>query len=105
MCSYPVIICAVNVSGHSEVSYFNQETIPHQTVSCCQVTVHKVLGCQVDHSCSDLTRYVKHLGKTQLPVALQSLSIHQNRGVWPMGSEKEVRVNENIRKQVTLKRI
>lgn len=62
--SYPVIICAVNVSGHAKVSYLHQKTIPHQTVPGCQITVHKVLRRQVDHPRCNLTGYVKHLGQT-----------------------------------------
>lgn len=86
--TYPVVICAVDVSGHAKVSYLHQEAVPHQTVPGGQVAVDKVLGGQVDHAGSDLTGYVQHLGQTQLPVGLQRLSVHQDHGVRPVGSEE-----------------
>ena len=90
MHSYPVIICAVNVSGHAKVSNFHQKTIPHQAVPCCQITMYKVLRCQVDHSSCYLTSNVKHLGETQLTVSLKRLPIYQDHSVWPMRSEETV---------------
>ena len=89
--SYPVIICAVNVSGHSKVSNFHQKAIPHQAVPRCQIPMHKVLRCQVDHPSCDLTGYMEHLGESQLSVGLQRLTIHQDHGVWSVGSEEEVK--------------
>lgn len=87
---HPVIIGAVNVSGHAKVSYFDQESISHQAVPGCQIPVNKVLRRQVDHACRDLTGYPQHLGQTQLAVVLQRLSIDQYHGIWSVGSEKTI---------------
>lgn len=84
--SHPVIICAVNVSGHAEVSNFDKKSIPHQAVPGRQITVNKVLRGQVDHACCNLTGYMKHLGQTQLAIVLQRQSINQYHGVWSVGS-------------------
>lgn len=84
--THPVIICAVNVSGHAEVPYFYEKSISHQAVPGCQITVNKMLRGQVDHACCNLAGYVKHLGQTQLPIVLQGLSINQYHGIWSMGS-------------------
>lgn len=94
-CSYPVIICAVNVPRHAKVSYFHQKAIPHKAVPGCQITVNEVLRCQVYHPSCNLAGYVKHLGKTKLSIGLQGLSIYQDHGVWPVGSEEEV--GESVR--------
>lgn len=57
-CSYPVIICAVNVSGHAEVSYFHKKAVSYKAVPGGKISVYKVLGCQVDHPSCNLTGYV-----------------------------------------------
>lgn len=64
VCSYPIIVSAVNVSGHPKVSNFHQKTIPHQAVPGCQIPVYEVLGRQVDHPTCNLTSNVEHLGQT-----------------------------------------
>lgn len=42
--AYPVVVAAVDVPGHAEVSNLNQEAVPHQAIAGCQISVHEVLG-------------------------------------------------------------
>lgn len=84
--SYPVVVTAVNVPGHAEVSNLNQQAIAHQTITGCKISVDKVLGAQVDHARGNLSGDVQHLGKAQLSVRLQWLAIYQDHGVWAVGS-------------------
>lgn len=87
--THPVVVSAVDVSRHSEVSDLDQKPVPHQAVACCQVSVHKVLRRQVHHACCDLSGYVQHLGQTQLPVRLQWLSINQDHRVGTVSSVRK----------------
>ena len=48
--THPVVICAVDVSGHAEVSDLDHQALAHQTVAGCQVTVDEVQRRQVDHA-------------------------------------------------------
>lgn len=42
--SYPVVVAAVDVSGHAEISNLDQQAIAHQAIAGCQISVDKVLG-------------------------------------------------------------
>ncbi|TNN70145.1 hypothetical protein EYF80_019646 [Liparis tanakae] len=84
--SYPVVVTAVDVPGHAEVSNLDQQAVAHKAITGCQISVDKVLGAQVDHARGDLGGDVQHLGKAQLSVGLQRLSVHQDHGVWAVGS-------------------
>lgn len=64
--AYPIVICAVDVAGHAEVSNLDHQALPHQTVAGCQVPVDKVQGCQVDHARGDLGGDVQHLRQSEL---------------------------------------
>lgn len=94
--THPVVVSAVDVSRHSEVSDLNQKPVPHQAVASCQVSVHKVLRRQVHHACCDLSGYVQHLGQTQLPVRLQRLSVNQDHRVGTVSSVRK----KNNRKEI-----
>lgn len=64
--THPVVVRAVNVSGHAKVSYLDQQVLSYQAVPGCQVSVDKVLGGQVDHASSNLLGNVQHLGLCEL---------------------------------------
>lgn len=57
--TYPVVVCAVHVTWHAKVTDFDYHFVADQTVSGRQVSVYKMLGCQVFHSVCDLIRDVK----------------------------------------------
>lgn len=84
--SYPIVVSAVDVSWHSEVSNFHEQPVAHQAVACRQVTVHKVLRRQVDHPWCDLSGYVQHLRQTQFPIGLKWLSVNQDHCIWTVSS-------------------
>ena len=96
--SYPVVVAAVDVPGHAEVSDLHQQAVAHQAVACCQVSVHKVLRPQVHHARGDLRGDVQHLRQTQLPVGLQRLAVHQDHGVRTVGSEEQTKTLIDWRK-------
>lgn len=48
--AYPVVVTAVDVPGHAEVSNLHQQAVAHQAVAGSQISVHKVLGGQVNHA-------------------------------------------------------
>lgn len=87
--TYPIVVSAVDVSWHSEVSDFHEQPVAHQAVACRQVTVHKVLRRQVDHPWGDLSGYVQHLRQTQFPIGLQWLSVNQDHCIWTMSSGRK----------------
>lgn len=82
--THPVVVHAVDVPGHSEVSNLHQEAISHQAVACGQVTVHKVLWRQIHHTSCNLCSNMQHLRETKFAVALHRMAIHQDGGVWTM---------------------
>lgn len=51
---YPVIIARINVPRHSEVRNLDYESIADKTVSCCEISVHKMLRRQIHHAVRDL---------------------------------------------------
>lgn len=65
--THPIVICAVDVSGHAKVSDLDHQALPHQTVAGCQVAVDEVQGRQVDHARGDLGGDVQHLRQSELP--------------------------------------
>lgn len=65
--SYPVVIRAVDVPGHSKVSDLDHQALPHQAVSGGQVAVDEVQRGQVDHARGDLSGDVQHLRQRELP--------------------------------------
>lgn len=89
--SYPVVVTAVDVPGHAEVSDLDQKAVAHQAVAGCQISVNKVLGGQVHHAWGNLGCDVQHLGKAQFAVGLQWLAVHQDHGVWTVCSETDRR--------------
>ena len=82
---YPVVIGAVDISGHAEVSNLHQQVGSNQAVPGGEVPVHEVLGGQVHHAGGDLTGDVEHLGEPQLAFRLARLPIHKDHCIWPMG--------------------
>lgn len=64
--THPVVVSAVYIPGHTKVPNFHQEVLTNQAITGGQVSVHKVLGCQVDHACSNLLSNVQHLRLGQL---------------------------------------
>lgn len=64
--THPVVVGAVDVSGHAKVSYLDQQVFSDQAVPGCQVSVDKVLRGQVDHASSNLLGNVQHLGLCEL---------------------------------------
>ena len=82
---YPVVIGAVDVSGHAKVSDLHQQVGSNQAVPGGEVPVHEVLGGQVHHARGDLTGDVEHLGEPQLAFRLAWLPIHKDHRIWPMG--------------------
>lgn len=64
--THPVVVRAVDVSGHAKVSDLDQQVFSYQAVPGCQVSVDKVLGGQVDHASSNLLGNVQHLGLCEL---------------------------------------
>lgn len=94
--THPVVVSAVDVSGHAEVSDLHQQPVPHQAVACRQVSVHKVLRRQVHHARCDLSGDVQHLGQTQLPVRLQRLAVDQDHGVRAVSSVRKPNKIQNI---------
>ncbi len=85
--TYSIVIWVVDVSGHPKVSNFHEQAVTHEAVAGGQVTVHKMLGGQVDHACRYLCSDMKHLRETKFPVRLHRLAIHEDHGVRTMGSE------------------
>ena len=77
--SYSVVVRAVHISGHAEVSDLDQQVLPHQTVPGGQVPVDKVLGGQVDHAGCDLLGDVQHLRLGQLHLDAVLAVGHQDR--------------------------
>lgn len=64
--THPVVIGAVDVSGHAKVSDLDHQALSHQTVAGCQVAVDEVQGRQVHHARGDLGSNVQHLGQCEL---------------------------------------
>lgn len=64
--TYPIVICAVDVSGHAEVSDFDHQAFPHQAIAGRQVAVDEVQRCQVDHARGNLGGDVQHLRQSEL---------------------------------------
>lgn len=82
---YPVVVGAVDVSGHAEVSDLHQQVGSNQAVPGGQVAMHKVLGGEVHHAGGDLAGDVEHLGEPQLAFRLAWLPIHKDHRIWPVG--------------------
>ena len=53
-----VVIAAVQVAAHAEISNLDGIVLPHQTVACSQVAVYKFERGQVLHSRGNLCRHV-----------------------------------------------
>lgn len=104
MRSYPVVVAAVDIPGHAEVSNLDQQAVAHQAVAGCQISVDKVLWGQVDHAWGNLAGDVQHLGKAQLSVGLQRLAIYQDHGIWAVGSglpeKKKEKEKKNQQKEL-----
>lgn len=66
LATHPIVVCAVDVSGHAEVSDLHHQALAHQTVAGCQVAVDEVQRRQVDHARGDLGGDVQHLRQRQL---------------------------------------
>lgn len=79
--THPIVVGAVHIPRHPEVPNFHQQVLSHQAVPGGQVTVHKVLGRQVDHACCDLLSDVQHLRLRQLSGRVTFC--HQHR-IWPV---------------------
>lgn len=94
--AYPVVVTAVDVPGHAEVSNLHQQAVAHQAVAGSQISVHKVLGGQVNHAWGNLGGNVQHLGKAQLSVGLQWLAIYQDHGIWAVGSVLQRIVDDDL---------
>lgn len=45
----------------SFTSYLHSEVFSHHTVPGCQISMDKLVGVEVSHAVSDLTRHLKHL--------------------------------------------
>lgn len=73
--TYPVVITAVDVPGHAEISNLDQKAVANQAIAGCEISVDKVLRGQVDHAGGNLGSDVQHLGKAQFPVGLQRLAV------------------------------
>lgn len=66
LATHPIVVCAVDVSGHAEVSDLHHQALAHQAVAGCQVAVDEVQRRQVDHARGDLGGDVQHLRQRQL---------------------------------------
>lgn len=86
--TYPVVVGAVHVPGHAEVPNFHQQVLPHQAVPGGQVTVHKVLGRQVDHACCNLLCDMQHLRLRQLAGRVALCHQHRIRPMCPVREHK-----------------
>lgn len=64
--AHPVVICAVHISGHAEVSDLHEQVLPHQAVACGQISVNEMLRSQIHHAGCDLLSNVQHLRLSQL---------------------------------------
>lgn len=82
--THPVVICAVDVSGHAKVPDLDHEVLTDQAVAGCQVPVDEVQRGQVDHPRGDLGRDVEHLWQRELPQRRQ-LGLLQDVGVRTVG--------------------
>lgn len=90
--THSVVVCAVDVPGHAEISDLDQQVFPDQAVPGGQVPVDKVLGGQVDHAGGDLLGDVQHLGLGELHRDAV-LAIHDEHGVGTVGPvHRQVRV-------------
>lgn len=87
--THPVVVSAVHVPGHPEVPDFHQEVLADQAVASGQISVHEVLGRQVDHACSYLLGDVQHLGLGQLR---RRVAFGHQHGVRPMGPAEDTEV-------------
>lgn len=82
---YPVVVSAVDIPGHAEVSDLHQQVGSDQAVPGGQVPVHEVLRGQIHHARGDLAGDVQHLGEPQLAFRLAWLPVHKDHRIWPVG--------------------
>ena len=85
--THPVVVSAVHVPGHPEVPDFHQEVLTDQAVPSGQISVHKVLGRQVDHARCYLLGDVQHLGLRQL---CRWVAFGHQHSVRPVGPVEEM---------------
>lgn len=85
--THPVVVGAVHVPGHPEVPDFHQEVLANQAVAGGQISVHKVLGRQVDHSCCYLLGNVQHLGLGELR---RRVAFGHQHSIRPMGPAEDM---------------
>lgn len=81
--THPIVVSAVHIPGHAKVPDFHQEVLPDQAVPGGQVSVHEVLGRQVDHARCDLLGNVQHLRLRQLRRRVAFSHQHGVRSVRP----------------------
>lgn len=81
--THPIVVSAVHVPGHAKVPDFHQEVLADQAVPGGQVSVHEVLGRQVDHARCDLLGDVQHLRLRQLRQRVAFGHQHGVRSVCP----------------------
>jgi len=87
--THPVVVSAVHVPGHPKVPDFHQEVLTNQAVAGGQISVHEVLGRQVDHARGYLLGDVQHLGLGQL---CWWIAFGHQHGVRPMGPVEDTEV-------------
>lgn len=92
--THPVVVGAVYIPGHPEVPNFHQQVLSYQAVPGGQVTVHEVLGCQVDHACCDLLSDVQHLRLRQLGGRVTLCHQHCIRPMCPVGEHKGLELQQ-----------
>lgn len=80
--THPVVVSAVHVPGHPEIPDFHQEVLADQAVAGGQISVHEVLGRQVDHARGYLLGDVQHLGLCQLR---RWVAFGHQHGIRPVG--------------------
>lgn len=80
--THPVVVSAVHVPGHPEIPDFHQEVLADQAVAGGQISVHEVLGRQVDHARGYLLGDVQHLGLCQLR---RRVAFGHQHGIRPVG--------------------
>lgn len=92
---YTVIVGAVDIPAHAEITNLDHQSLAHQTVSCGQVPVHKMKTCQVHHPRSDLASHGQQLPQTQGAWS-HILPTSQQLGIRPMGSVNKKRSGDRL---------
>lgn len=83
--TYPIVVRAVDVPRHAEVSDLHHQALAHQAVARGQVAVDEVQRRQVDHARGDLRRDVQHLRHREL-AQRGHLGLLQDTGVRAVSS-------------------